>query len=72
MAQRRLAGRRCRTVQLINTHSGPVQRGTYGTIRHEMYNLGRRIVFVAWDTGLDAYVFPKEIEILAEEERIAA
>lgn len=72
MTQRILRGKRCRTVRLLNTPNGRIQRGAHGTIRHEMENLGRHIVFVAWDDGSDGYVFPEEIELLTTDERIAA
>ena len=72
MTQHRLAGQRCRAVRFINTHGGQVQRDTHGTVRHELDNLDRHIVFVAWDHGVDGYVFPREIELLTADERIAA
>ncbi len=74
MMQRRLAGKRCRAVRFINTPNGPVRRDDHGTIRHEMDNLGRHMLFVTWHNGLEGYVFPREIELLTETEggRIAA
>lgn len=72
MTQRRLAGKRCRAVRFINTRNGPVRRGAHGTIRYEMDNLGRHMVFVTWDRGIEGYVFPEEIELLIARERLAA
>ena len=72
MIQHRLTGKRCRAVRLINTQDGRVLRGARGTIRHEMENLGRHLVFVSWDDGPIGYVFPNEIELLTIKDRIAA
>lgn len=68
MTQKKLAGKRCRSIHHIVTHEGTLRRDTYGTIRHAMDNLGRQLVFVSWDTGFNAYVFPAEIELVVEEE----
>lgn len=62
------AGARCRALQHINTVQGPLSRGSCGTIRYEMDNLGRRLVLVDWDAGISVPVFPPEIEILVQEE----
>ncbi|MGE0821202.1 MAG: hypothetical protein AB7G75_10180 [Candidatus Binatia bacterium] len=72
MVQRKLAGRRCRAIRFLNTQYGPVPLHTQGTIRHETNNLGRHIVFVSWDHGLEGYVFPREIELLNKNTRVAA
>ena len=72
MLQQSLAGKRCRAVRFINTHNGPVPRNTQGTIRHDMDNLDRHMVFVAWDHGLEEYVFLREIELLTKTALIAA
>jgi len=65
-------GERCRTVQSINTHAGFLRRDTYGTIRYEVDNLDRRLVFVDWDNGMSVLVFLPEIEILPQDQRLAA
>jgi hypothetical protein len=65
-------GARCRTVQHINTHEGALRRDTYGTIRYEVDNLDRHLVFVDWDNGISVAVFPQEIEIVPAYERLAA
>ncbi|MGH7961167.1 MAG: hypothetical protein ACRERD_04980 [Candidatus Binatia bacterium] len=66
-------GARCRALQHINTVKGTLPRGSFGTIRYEMDNLGRRLVLVDWDTGISVPVFPPEIEMLLQEEtQIAA
>jgi hypothetical protein len=72
MVYRTHAGARCRTVQHINTRDGLLSRDTHGTIRYEMDNLDRRLVFVDWDNGMSVPVFPGEIEILGQPERLAA
>ena len=69
MTQQRLTRKRCRSVRFINIPAGLVQRGTEGTIGHEMANLDRHIVFVSWDNGLEGYAFPNEIELLTGKEK---
>ena len=34
-----------------------------GTIEAEISNLGRHLIAVRWDNGLQMYVFPDEIEV---------
>jgi hypothetical protein len=46
---------------------GLLPRETYGTFRYEEENLGRRLVFVDWDNGMNVPVFPDEVEILETE-----
>jgi hypothetical protein len=58
------AGVRCRTRRQINTTQGYLPRDSQGTIRYEIENLGRRLVFVDWDNGMSVFVFPHEIEVL--------
>jgi hypothetical protein len=36
---------------------------TRGTVEAEINNLGRHMIAVRWDNGLEMYVFPDEIEI---------
>jgi hypothetical protein len=67
MIQQKLAGKRCRALQPISMHQGRLQRDTHGTIRHELDNLDRHLIFVNWDNGIDGFVFPREIELLAED-----
>jgi hypothetical protein len=42
-------------------------RHSHGTIRYELDNLDRRLVFVDWDNGMTVLVFPHEIEVLEGE-----
>jgi hypothetical protein len=72
MVDRTYAGARCRTVRHINTHTGLLPRDTRGTIRYEMDNLDRHLVFVDWDNAMNALVFAEEIEILRHPDRLAA
>jgi len=51
---------------------GLLPRDTQGTIRYEMDNVDRRLIFVDWDNGMDVLVFAEEIEILGQPERLAA
>ncbi len=61
------SGARCRTRYHVNTVEGALPRHSRGTIRYELDNLGRRLVFVDWDNGMGVPVFPHEIEVLAGE-----
>lgn len=61
------SGARCRTRYHINAVEGVLPRHSRGTIRYELDNLGRRLVFVDWDNGMGVPVFPHEIEVLAGE-----
>jgi len=72
MIDHKHAGTRCRTVRHITTRDGLLHCDTHGTIRYEMDNLGRCLVFVEWDNGMDVLVFPEEIEIFEQLERLAA
>ena len=72
MVDRTYAGARCRTVRQLNTHNGLLARDTQGTIRYEMDNLDRHLVFVDWDNHLPVLVFAEEIEILRQPDRLAA
>ncbi|MBI3334900.1 MAG: hypothetical protein HY001_00170 [Candidatus Portnoybacteria bacterium] len=64
MIDRSRSGRRCRTLWQVDN----LPRGSYGTIRYEMDNLERDLVFVNWDNGMEALVFPHEIEVLEKLE----
>ena len=68
MIDRTHAGVRCRTRRLVYTAQDVLPRHSYGTIRYEVENLDRTLVFVDWDTGADILVFPTEIEMLEEEQ----
>lgn len=65
-------GVRCRTVQHLSTREGLLPRDTQGTIRYEMNNLGRRLIFIDWDNGMKVLVFAEEIEISKQLEDLAA
>ncbi len=62
------AGVRCRTVCHLNTVEGLLRRGSHGTIRYELDNLDRRLVFVDWDNGMKVPLFPYEIATLTLKE----
>jgi hypothetical protein len=72
MIDRKYAGARCRAVRHITTREGLLRRGACGTVRYELDNLGRRLIFVEWDNGMSVPVFPGEIEIGGQPERLAA
>ncbi len=72
MVDRTHTGLRCRAVRHISTRDGLLRRGTYGTIRYEMDNVDRRLVFVDWDNDMNVLVFAEEIEILRQPESLAA
>lgn len=67
MIDRSHAGLRCRTLRLVYTAQDVLPRQSYGTIRYEVDNLDRTLVFVNWDNGAEVLVFPAEIEMLGEE-----
>ncbi len=67
MVDRSRTGARCYTLRQINSVKGLLPRETYGTLRYEEENLGRRLVFVDWDNGMNVPVFPDEVEILETE-----
>jgi hypothetical protein len=70
MIATRLTGMRCRATRAVRSHRGLIKRSTEGTIQHEIENVGRHLISVHWDGGITDYVFPFEIEIVAEEELI--
>jgi hypothetical protein len=47
----------------IRGHQGLITANTQGTIEAKISNIGRHLIAVRWDTGLQMYVFPEEIEI---------
>jgi hypothetical protein len=58
-----MLGQRCHAMRSIRGHQGLITAHTEGTIEAEISNLGRHLIAVHWDTGLQMYVFPDEIEI---------
>lgn len=72
MVDRTRTGKRCRTLQHLTIRDGMLRRDTYGTIRYEMENLDRRLVFVEWENGMSTPVFAHEIELCTVEDRLAA
>ena len=58
-----MLGQRCHAIRSIHGHQGLITANTQGTIEAEIDNLGRHLIAVHWDTGLQMYVFPDEIEI---------
>ena len=61
-------GMRCRAMKEIRTHDGLIRRLTEGTIQGVIYNLGRQLINVEWDSGITTYVFFNEIEIISSVE----
>jgi hypothetical protein len=68
MVYRTNTGLRCRTVRHLTTRDGILRRDTFGTVRYEMENLDRRLIFVDWDNGMNTPVFPQEIEMGASDQ----
>jgi hypothetical protein len=60
------AGLRCHTLRNIITEKGIIPRDTHGTIRYETF-VGRRWVFVDWDSGLSTAAPPYELEVRKSE-----
>jgi hypothetical protein len=58
-----MLGQRCQSIRSIRGHQGLINPHTQGTIEAEISNLGRHLIAVRWDNGLEMYVFPDEIEI---------
>jgi len=61
----------CRARREIRTHAGNVRPATLGTIISEIDNLGRHLLQVHWGTGICAYVFPDEVEIVLPSGSVA-
>ncbi len=55
----------CRARKEIRTHAGNVRPSAMGTIISEIDNLGRHLLQVHWGSGICAYVFPDEVEIVS-------
>jgi hypothetical protein len=64
MVDTTMTGIRCRAIREVRTQQGLIKRSTEGTIRHHIDNFGRQLICVEWDSGITAYVFPFEIEII--------
>lgn len=58
-----MLGQRCQAMRSIRGHQGLITARTRGTVEGEISNLGRHLIAVRWDNGLQMYVFPDEIEI---------
>jgi hypothetical protein len=67
-----LAGMRCRATKDIRSHQGLTRRFTEGIVQYDLENLGRHLISVRWDNRVTDYAYPLEIEIIDEEERVAA
>ena len=65
------SGLRCRTVRHLYTVKGALPRKSEGTIRYEIENLGRKLIFVDWDNGMSVPAFSDEIEVIVPEEERA-
>jgi hypothetical protein len=61
---------RCRARREIRTH-GNVRPAAMGTIISEIDNLGRHLLQVHWGSGICAYVFPDEVEIVSPGTAVA-
>lgn len=48
----------------VKKSPGLIKASTAGIIRHDIDNLGRRLISVEWHVGIVDYMFPSEIEIL--------
>lgn len=72
MIVKTLAGTRCSATREIRTHAGLIKRFTQGAILYDLDNLGRRLIYVQWDNGISAYVYPVEIDVLASAEEEVA
>ena len=62
---------RCRARKEIRTHAGNVRPSAVGTIISEIDNLGRHLLQVHWGSGICAYVFPDEVEIMSPSTSVA-
>ena len=58
-----MLGQRCHAMRSIRGHQGLITARAQGTVEGEISNLGRQLIAVRWDNGLQMYVFPDEIEI---------
>ncbi len=72
MVDRTHSGKDCRTVRHLTTRDGRLPRDTRGIIQYEMENLGRHLVFVNWENGMNTPVFIDEIEMHENAVALAA
>jgi hypothetical protein len=63
-----MKGMRCRAIREVRSHQGVVKCLTEGTIQHLIDNYGRHLISVQWDSGIIAYVFRSEIELIDDED----
>lgn len=56
-------GQRRQATRNIRGHQGLITAHMQGTIEAEISNLGRHLIAVRWDNGLQMYVFPDDIEV---------
>lgn len=61
----------CRARREIRTHAGNVRPAAVGTIISEIDNLGRHLLQVHWGSGICAYIFPDEVEIMSPSTSVA-
>jgi hypothetical protein len=61
---------RCQAKRNIRSHQGVINAEDRGTIEGEIDNLGRHLIAVRWDNGVQMYVFPDEI-VLDDEAHTA-
>lgn len=59
-----IEGIRCRAAQEIRNNQGIIRPSTEGTIQYEIEKVGRYLIHVYWDNGLNLNVSPGEIEII--------
>jgi hypothetical protein len=67
MLDRSLSGARCRTVRPIAHHGGHVPRLLGGSIRYATDNVGRRLLYVDFDSGQSLMVFADDIALDGED-----
>ena len=53
----------------VRSHRGLTKKSTEGTVQYGIENIGRHLISVQWDGGVTDYVFPSEIEIIADSTR---
>ncbi|MGE5302719.1 MAG: hypothetical protein ACM3TN_05280 [Alphaproteobacteria bacterium] len=58
---------RCVARKEIRTRDGIIRAFTKGIILGETENVGRRLLSVRWETGMQSYVFPSEVDFLNSE-----
>ena len=70
MVDATLKGARCRATRPVRSPRGLIKKSTEGTIQYGIENCGRHLISVQWDEGVTDYVFPSEIEIIADSARL--